>query len=354
MDADTTRERAAFAAPGHLTETHLPATPAPQSVGPASRAGHSEEAGPSYYDVSLLKAPVWRWEVSTYFFLGGVAAGSFLLARLAERFGGRRFRAVTRAGTAVAAAALVPCAPLLIKDLGDPKRFHHMLRVFKPHSPMNLGTWVLTAFSGTAALALLREWRRGDRTEEELSATERVLDAAVVAVSDAAGAPLALVMACYTGVLLTSTSTPVWRQNPWLPAAFTASAVGNGSAAISLALEAAGGAGEAAEEALGAIDSAAHAAEAATLAGYVAAAGPLAKPLTHGANSAQFWGGLLGLAASELLRRSAPPGRAGRWRRAASALAGLAGGYALRWAFIHAGKHSADDPEAARQASAPR
>lgn len=302
--------------------------------------------------MSLLAAPVWKWEVSTYFFLGGVAAGSFLLARLAERFGGRRFRAVTRAGTAAAAAAVVPCAPLLIKDLGDPKRFHHMLRVFKPHSPMNLGTWVMTAFSGTAALALLREWRRGDRTEE-LSATERVLDAGVVAISDAAGVPLALVMACYTGVLLTSTSTPVWRQNPWLPAAFTASAVSNGAAAVSLALSATGAGDPETEEALETIDTVAHAAEAATLAGYLASAGDLAKPLTHGANAKQFWGGVLGLAASELLRRSAPRGRSGRWLRAASALAGLAGGYALRWAFVHAGKHSADDPEAARQASRP-
>jgi formate-dependent nitrite reductase membrane component NrfD len=344
MPVDTPREAAAFAAPGHLTETHLSAVPARQAV----------EAGPSYYDVSLLAAPVWKWEISTYFFLGGVAAGSFLLARLAERFGGRRYRAVTRAGTAVAAAAVVPCAPLLIKDLGDPKRFHHMLRVFKPHSPMNLGTWVMTSFSGVAALALLREWRRGDRTEEELSATERVLDAVVVAVCDVAGVPLALVMACYTGVLLTSTSTPVWRQNPWLPAAFTASAVGNGAAAISLALSATGAGDEDTEEALHAIDSAAHAAEAATLAGYVTQAGGLAKPLTHGASAPQFWGGVLGLAASELLKRSAPPGPAGRWRRAASALAGLAGGYALRWAFVHAGKHSADDPEAARQASGPK
>ena len=36
---------------------------------------------------------------------------------------------------------------LLVLDLGDPLRFHHMLRVFKPSSPMSLGTWSLTVYS---------------------------------------------------------------------------------------------------------------------------------------------------------------------------------------------------------------
>ena len=36
---------------------------------------------------------------------------------------------------------------MLVLDLGDPLRFHHMLRVFKPSSPMSLGTWSLTAYS---------------------------------------------------------------------------------------------------------------------------------------------------------------------------------------------------------------
>jgi len=45
---------------------------------------------------------------------------------------------------------------LLIADLGRPERFHHMLRVAKPSSPMSVGTWILTAYgpgSGLAAAA---------------------------------------------------------------------------------------------------------------------------------------------------------------------------------------------------------
>ena len=35
----------------------------------------------------------------------------------------------------------------LVGDLGDPLRFHHMLRVFKLGSPMSVGTWCLTIYS---------------------------------------------------------------------------------------------------------------------------------------------------------------------------------------------------------------
>ncbi len=316
-------------------------------LNPSSSPPRGEgDKAPSYYDVSMLKPPVWGWEIATYFFLGGVSAGAYLLARMAERFGGGR--EVTRVGAAVAVGAAVPCAPLLIKDLGDPKRFHHMLRVWKPQSPMNLGAWTLTAYTGTAFLALLREWLRG-ADESERPEWGRVADGLVVAVTDAAGVPLALLLAGYTGVLLSATATPAWAKNPWLGPLFSASAISTGAAAISLALEwRKDGRGR---EALEGIDTAAHLAEAAALTGYLAAAGRLAGPLTHGSQVGPFWGAVASLAVSEALKHLAPRGR--WWSMAASVL-GLAGSYALRWAFVHAGPPSANDPDAARWASRDR
>src|SRR6185437_14933606 len=103
---------------------------------------------PSYYSVSILKPPVWKWEIATYFYLGGMSAGAFVLSRLAHRFGkDASFRELSRYAAYVACAAALPCPFLLIHDLGDPARFHHMLRVWKPSSPMNLGTWVLTSIT---------------------------------------------------------------------------------------------------------------------------------------------------------------------------------------------------------------
>ncbi len=134
----------------------------------ASDNPSSPDAAPSYYDISMLKPPVWTPEVGIYFFLGGLSAGAFTLARLAERFGGDNYRALTRTGTAIAALAALPCSPLLIKDLGDPKRFHHMLRVWKPGSPMNLGSWALTSYTLMSVLAELREWTRARRKDKPL------------------------------------------------------------------------------------------------------------------------------------------------------------------------------------------
>src|SRR5579884_3136588 len=73
----------------------------------------------SYYDVSPLKPPVWKWQIANYFFFGGLSAGAYLIARTADRAGGEGHRAVTRAGTWLAVATLLPCPALLISDLGD-------------------------------------------------------------------------------------------------------------------------------------------------------------------------------------------------------------------------------------------
>ena len=39
-----------------------------------------EEA--SYYDFPVLKAPTWHWEITWYFFFGGLAAGAMWLPAL--------------------------------------------------------------------------------------------------------------------------------------------------------------------------------------------------------------------------------------------------------------------------------
>src|SRR5262249_37244767 len=57
------------------------------------------------------------------------------------------FGSVAARAYPVALVLLLADLACLVLDLGDPLRFHHMLRVFKPSSPMSLGTWCLTAFA---------------------------------------------------------------------------------------------------------------------------------------------------------------------------------------------------------------
>ena len=108
----------------------------------------------SYYGRPVLKPPVWEWKIPAYLFTGGLAAGSALLAAGADLTGRPALR---RAGRLGSFGALLASLGLLVADLGRPERFHHMLRVAKPTSPMSIGTWILTAFGPGSAVAAAAE-----------------------------------------------------------------------------------------------------------------------------------------------------------------------------------------------------
>src|SRR5688500_16421396 len=80
----------------------------------------------------LLQSADWPLLIDIYFFLGGIAGGAFVIATMANRLDGVRYRDVVRVGYYVAFAAVIPCPILLIVDLGLPARFLHMLMVSKP------------------------------------------------------------------------------------------------------------------------------------------------------------------------------------------------------------------------------
>jgi Polysulphide reductase, NrfD len=172
----------------------------------------------SYYGRSVLKPPVWKDDIAYYFFLGGVAAGSSLLAAGADQTDRPALRRGTRLG---ALGALGLGTVYLIKDLGRPERFHHMLRVAKPTSPMSVGTWVLAAYGAPMGVAALSEvvpqrWRR--------TLPGRLLEA-LARPAGLAAAGLAPAVASYTAVLLSQTAVPAWHaSHEELPFIFTASA----------------------------------------------------------------------------------------------------------------------------------
>lgn len=319
---------------------------------PAFSTGDKKDGTPAYYDIPLLKAPVWTHEIGTYFFLGGLSSSAFSIARMADRFGRGKYRNVTQVGTAIAALTALPCAPLLIWDLGDRTRFHHMLRVWKPSSPMNLGSWTLTVYTLMGGIAALRELLRFLRKDAPLTGAAKAVDETAGLIADGAGVPLGLLLAGYTGVLLSTTANPLWSRSSWIGALFSASAVAAGSGAIKLTLEVLGQEG-AATEALGKVESAAHAVEAVCHAGFLAQAGPLAKPLTQGKFKHEYlWGAIgAGIVLPELLNRLPAREPAKRWITVAAGIAALSGGFALRSAFVAAGKPAADDPDLSRLAT---
>ena len=327
----------------------------PDSIAAQTGSGsdvQSKDGTPGYYDISMLQAPVWEGPlIGTYFWLGGLSGGAYLVARMAEIFGGEEFRDVSRAGTTASILADLPCAPLLIADLGDAKRFHHMLRVWKPQSPMNFGSWVVTGFSAACAGAVLRDWIHAAEGKPR-SLPSKLADKSLAVITDVTGIPLALLMISYTGVLLSGTATPVWSRNRWLAPLFAASAIGNGASAVSFALQFMKKVyprrQHDIESALDKLETAAHIAEAALRYQYLKSLGTLNEPLTRGRQRGYMLANTACLIGSEVLRYAPLEGRSKKMAKIGSAALGILGGLALKYGILEAGTASAKNPEAAR------
>lgn len=180
-----------------------------------------------YYGLPMLKAPVWTWEVPTYFFVGGAAGASAVIGAVARRIGSGS-SSLVRDARWIAAVGGAASAPLLISDLGRPERFLNMLRVFKMRSPMSVGAWTLAAFSSTAAAAAVADMIQ--RASQGRIPVKLVGDAAEI-MSAATG----LVLSTYTGVLIGATAIPVWsRHVQLLPIHFGASGIGSAASLLEL------------------------------------------------------------------------------------------------------------------------
>jgi formate-dependent nitrite reductase membrane component NrfD len=111
---------------------------------------------------------------------------------------------------------------LLVVDLGRPERFLHMLRVFKPTSPLSVGSYILSPFSAlTVAIAGLHVLGRFP-----------VLRRLAAIGAGVFGGP----MTTYTAVLLANTAVPSWHEaGRELPFVFAGSAMAAGGG-ITMAL----------------------------------------------------------------------------------------------------------------------
>jgi len=323
----------------------LPAHASGASV-PSERLRRSGGGTQGYYDYPVVRRPVWTWEVPAYFWLGGLGAGAFVTASLAQTFGSADDRRIAADGFYVAAAALLPCAPLLIGDLGRPDRFHHMLRIFKPLSPMNLGAWTLT---GLTPLAFARGASHAADTGLLHGPLRAIAQLVPRRLTEVLGSFLSLTLAGYSGVLLGATNVPLWAKSKLLGGVFMASALSSGSAAVSLQA-ARRGAPEATLHRLATLESAASLGEMAILTGYLVQSGKAARPLTTGRFAPAFWlgavfaGGLLPLLLHGVARRG--HSRTVRSLSTAAAMCSMIGSLALRWSIFEAGKDSSEDQSA--------
>jgi formate-dependent nitrite reductase membrane component NrfD len=308
-----------------------------------------EASSTTYYGRPMIKPPHWKWYIPLYFFLGGVAAGAALIGGLAELAGGPRHRATVRHARYLSVVLAALCPLPLIADLGRPERFHHMLRVVKVSSPLNLGTFVLTGFGLTSGALAARQAAEDNfilRRDGALGRVARCLPSKPLATLHAL---LGIALGGYTGTLLAVTAVPLWAAaGVLLGPLFLATAVASGAAALTLV----GLAARQSHEALGELETVEGIAAVAQL-GLVAAREALIParikaPLARGRWAAVFrlgavGGGMLGPLALRLIVRLSGR-RVGTIVAAVAATLTLLGALAERFALVEAGKLSAKDP----------
>ena len=280
----------------------------------------SELSQPTYYEQPVVKEPVWVWTIPAYFFVGGTAGALSLFGASLDLFG--RDEPLAKRCHRLAFVGDVLSAGLLIYDLGRPLRFFNMLRVFRPSSPMSVGSWVLTGSGATNTLAAL-----------PLGALSKA--------AGFVGGLLGIPLAGYTGVLIANTAIPVWNATRrTLPPLFMASSLA--SAGSILQLLSSSERSRTTARRLTQLGQVSELALSAALHVEARRSGRPARALTRG-----LTGALLGAAAAltaTSLVSSLLPGAPRR--RRTSALLGAAGALALRFGLFHAGKASARDPRA--------
>ena len=168
----------------------------------------------SYYGRQIIKTPTWKTpDVPLYLFLGGLAGASAVLAEGAAVADLPQLEHVTRL---VAAAGAAGGTVALIHDLGRPERFLNMLRVFKPTSPLSVGSYILAPFASLSGAA----------AASQVTGLLPWLGRLAGAGAALFGPPLVT----YTAALVANTAVPAWheahRELPFVFAGSGAAAAG--------------------------------------------------------------------------------------------------------------------------------
>jgi protein NrfD len=294
-------------------------------------------------------APHWGWYIVLYFFFGGLCAGAYFIATMLSLAGDPRDRDTIRLGYLISFPLLLVCAVLLILDLGVPLRFWHMViqsenvpeLMFKPWSPISIGTWILSVFglfSFVAFVAALLDtgrlrWATARRAAERVRALPRPL----LTAWNIVGCIFGFALAGYTGVLVTSTTIPVWQNARLLGGLFLVSGASASYALLMLMLLRRGRAhSDPSVSKLVRADRFTMVLEFILILGLVITLGSAGRPMTTGGFGVLFWLGAVGLGVVVplLLHRVSPRGWDDRRREVIAALCVLAGGLILRFVVV--------------------
>jgi formate-dependent nitrite reductase membrane component NrfD len=291
---------------------------------------YTSKDGPTYYNQPVLQTPVWIWTVPVYFYAGGTAGAALTLAGAAQLFGGGRLDGLVQACEWIGAAGLTAGSALLIADLGKPSRFLNMMRVFRPTSPLNLGSWLLGGGASAAGVAAVF-----GRAAEPLRSLGRL--------AGFTAGLLGIPLTGYTGVVLSNTVIPAWHdaRREW-PVLFVASSM-TGAASLLDILDLSRREHRVVRT-FGLLGKAAEAVSARCVERRIAQVPATAHPFRRG-RASLLWRAAQLLGIASLVTALLP--RQTRKKRIASAVMGTASSLCVRFASLEIGMASSQNPCAA-------
>jgi formate-dependent nitrite reductase membrane component NrfD len=189
----------------------------------------------------------WGLLIVVYLFLGGLSAGLFFAAGLANYLtvdDKPVYARIARMGALLAPWPVAVGSGLLILDLGNWYRFYKLFTHFRWESPMSIGSYLLSIFTAITFVYLFSwltaeerawlfgkvpaSWKQVHRLNVDISSWREKI--AMV------GFPFSIGVGIYTGVLLGAVSArPFWNTN-LVAQMFLFSALSSGAAALLLAM----------------------------------------------------------------------------------------------------------------------
>jgi polysulfide reductase chain C len=196
-----------------------------------------------------MEQTVYHWNllIVFYLFMAGLSGGAFFASGLATYIGGEKHKRISRIGAMLAPWPVMVGLAALVFDLTKPFEFWWLFLTVQYTSPMSIGAWLLTLFTLVSLVYFVlwfpRPWRDlvcVPQRRQDLFHVKawQALDQAQVdrgrRVVAAVGAPIAIGVGMYTGVLLGAVpARPLWNT-PLVAQLFLVSAMSTGAALVLL------------------------------------------------------------------------------------------------------------------------
>lgn len=187
---------------------------------------------------------VWDWIIAVYLFLAGMSAGATMIAVYLKRnviSGSASKNGIIRATAIIAPLGIIIGLLILILHLTKPLAFWKILIYFNPTSVMSMGVilfqiYMMVLFAWLAGIFLDDIQHIAGKYLDKIPAANTLLSLTRRFDSklEITLAILAMLLAAYTGFLLSALKTYPMLNNPVLPILFLLSSLSSGAAACLL------------------------------------------------------------------------------------------------------------------------